>query len=143
MKTDKDLYFVAVKVFLRKGNRLLILKDNFGDWDLPGGRMKPDEFEKPLPAVIARKLKEELGPVGYKLGKPVVFLRHERVEAVPGSPTVRIFAVGYEARFLGGVMKLSSRHPISQWVDIKSFKPRLYFKGGWLRGVEEYLAIKK
>ena len=43
MSTDqKDMYFVAVKVFLEKDNKLLILKDNFGDWDLPGGRIKKD-----------------------------------------------------------------------------------------------------
>lgn len=36
--SQKDTYFVAVKVFLERDNKLLILKDNFGDWDLPGGR---------------------------------------------------------------------------------------------------------
>src|SRR3989344_1927750 len=30
----KDTYFVAVKVFLEKDGKLLILRDNFGDWDL-------------------------------------------------------------------------------------------------------------
>lgn len=34
---QKDLYFVAVKVFLEKDGQLLILKDGFGEWDLPGG----------------------------------------------------------------------------------------------------------
>jgi aspartate/methionine/tyrosine aminotransferase len=33
----KDTYFVAVKALLRKGDELLIIKDKFGDWDLPGG----------------------------------------------------------------------------------------------------------
>ena len=38
MKTDKDSYFVAVKVFLEnKKKELLIIKDIFNDgWDLPG-----------------------------------------------------------------------------------------------------------
>jgi len=38
---NKDLYFVAVKIFLEdKDGRLLITKDRFGDWDLPGGRLR-------------------------------------------------------------------------------------------------------
>ncbi len=39
---QKDTYFVAVKVFFEQDGKLLILKDNFGDWDLPGGRIKKD-----------------------------------------------------------------------------------------------------
>ena len=92
---EKDTYFVAVKVFLEKGGKLLIFKDNFGDWDLPGGRIKKDEFETPLPQIVARKMKEEIGEnVSYSIGEPIIFMRHERVEAVQGNPTVRIFALG-------------------------------------------------
>ncbi len=32
---DKDLYFVAVKLLLRDGDKLLITHDIFGVWDLP------------------------------------------------------------------------------------------------------------
>lgn len=66
----KDTYFVAVKVFLEKEGKLLILKDSFGDWDLPGGRIKKDEFDVPLEQVIKRKMSEELGnEIQYALGK--------------------------------------------------------------------------
>ena len=58
---EKDLYFVAVKLFLRDGSKLLITHDIFGDWDLPGGRIRKDEFNKPLESVIERKANEELG----------------------------------------------------------------------------------
>ena len=141
--SKKDLYFVAVKVFLEQDGKLLILKDNFGDWDLPGGRIKKDEFDTPLEQIVARKLREELGDgIAYAVGKPVVFMRHERIEAAPGNPTVRIFAVGYEATFQGGEIKLSPRHTDMQWVDIKTFKPEDYVTGGWLKGVKEYCALK-
>lgn len=77
---EKDSYFVAVKIFLEKDGKFLIMKDNFGDWDLPGGRIKKDEFETSLEDIIARKMNEEVGnDIKYKLGKPVVFMRHERV----------------------------------------------------------------
>lgn len=140
---QKDTYFVAVKVFFEKDGKLLILKDNFGDWDLPGGRIKKDEFEKPLEEIIKRKMSEELGnDITYSIGKPVVFLRHERVEAAPEKPIVRIFAVGYEGIFESGEIKTSERHPELLWVDPTNFKPEDYFKGGWLKGVKEYLELR-
>lgn len=140
---QKDTYFVAVKVFFEKDGKLLIFKDNFGDWDLPGGRIKKDEFEKPLEEIIKRKISEELGSgIKYSIGKPIVFLRHERVEAVPGNPTVRIFAIGYEGIFESGEIKISERHSELSWVDLINFKPENYFKGGWLRGIKEYLEIR-
>ena len=140
---EKDTYFVAVKVFLEKDGKFLIMKDNFGDWDLPGGRMKKDEFNTPLEKITLRKMSEEVGSeVKYELGKPVVFFRHERVEATDGNPTVRIFAVGYQALWKEGEIRLSERHTEMLWVDPKTFKPEDYFTGGWLKGVQEYLVIK-
>ncbi len=141
--SGKDLYFVAVKVFLRRGGKFLILKDSFGIWDIPGGRLKPDEFNTPLEKVVARKMREELGShLRYALKKPVVFMRHERRETAPGNPKVRIFAVGYEAIWKSGEIALSPRHPRMEWVSVQSFKPERYFKGGWLRGIKEYLLLR-
>jgi len=136
---EKDLYFVAVKLLLRDGDKLLITHDIFGDWDLPGGRIRKDEFDKPLEAVIERKINEELGPkVRYELGKPKVFFRVERAEHSLGGEKVRIFAVGYEAKYLGGEVSLGDHHDRMEWVDINSFEPEAYFTGGWLKGVQEY-----
>lgn len=148
---DKDMYFVAVKVFLVNEGRLFIFKDRFGDWDLPGGRIRKDEFDVPLDKVIERKMREELGgDVTYAIGKPVVLMRHERVEHVltglpadkRSDPTVRIFAVGYEGTLTGGDIHLSPLHTEMLWVDPKTFKPEDYFTGGWLKGVKEYLDLR-
>ena len=137
---DKEQYFVAVKVFLKKDGKLLIMKDKFGDWDLPGGRIRKDEFNSPLEVVVQRKMCEELGTdIKYKIGSPVVFIRHERVEQVEGKPTVRIFAIGYEGTLLAGEIMPSELHIDILWVDPNNFKPEDYFTGGWLTGVKEYL----
>lgn len=140
--SEKDSYFVAVKLFLLKDGKLLIMKDNFGDWDLPGGRIKQDEFDAPLEKILRRKMGEELGhSADISVGKmPVVFMRHQRVEQAPGNPTVRIFALGYEGQLNGGDITLSPRHTEMLWVDPKDFKPEDFFTGGWLKGVQEYLA---
>jgi ADP-ribose pyrophosphatase YjhB (NUDIX family) len=137
---SKDLYFVAVKLLLRDGNKLLITHDVFGSWDLPGGRIKKDEFEASLESVIARKMREELGPdVRYELGDPCVFFRVERAEHGLNGQMVRIFAVGYDATYKGGKIRLGDHHDQMKWVDVKTFQPEKYFTGGWLTGVQEYL----
>jgi len=139
--SERDLYFVAVKLLLHDGNKLLITHDVFGDWDIPGGRIRKDEFDKPLESVIQRKISEELGPdIKYKLGEPKVFFRHERKEQRLGE-TVRIFAIGYEAQYLGGEVQLGDHHDKLEWVNVKTFKPEDYFTGGWLKGIKEYLEL--
>ena len=141
---DKDTYYIAVKVFLEKDGRLFIFKDGFDQWDLPGGRIKKDEFSVPLEEVVARKMSEEIGDdAKYTLGRPVVFMRHERVENVEGRPTIHIFALGYTATLESGEIHLASHHKEILWVDPNDFKPEEYFKGGWLQGVKDYLEIRK
>ena len=141
---QKDWYFVAVKVFLERDGKFLVMKDNFGQWDLPGGRIKKDEFHVPLEDIVKRKMREELGDgVVYQLGKPAVFMRHERVEHAPGSPTVRIFALGYQAIWQSGEVAFSERHTQLLWADPATFKPENYFAGGWLAGVQEYMNMVK
>ena len=128
---DKDLYFVAVKLLVREGNKLLITHDIFGAWDLPGGRIKKDEFKASLPSVIKRKMQEELGnDFKYSFGEPTVFFRVEREEHGLDNKKVRIFAIGYEALYEGGVVKLGDHHDKYEWVDIKTFKPEDYFVDG-------------
>lgn len=138
---NKDLYFVAVKVFLQDADgKLLITKDRFGAWDIPGGRLREQDFETPLNDVVVRKMLEELGDVKYELGEPVVFMRHERQEFMPDGSRQprRIFAVGYRAKYLGGDLALGKNHELMEWVDLKTFKPEDYFEGGWLSGVKEF-----
>jgi len=141
--SERDLYYVAVKVFLEHKGKLFIFKDRYGDWDLPGGRIQKHEFRASFDQVIKRKMAEELGnSVQYKLGKPIVFMRHQRLERSSNS-MVKIFAVGYRAAFLGGTIKLSGMHTESLWVPVRSFNPRPYFEGGWLTGVQEYLKLRR
>jgi ADP-ribose pyrophosphatase YjhB (NUDIX family) len=139
--SEKDLYYVAVKLLLRDGQKLLITHDIYGDWDLPGGRIRKDEFNSTLESVIERKINEELGgEFSYVLGQPAVFFRVERQEHNLNVQTVRIFGVGYEAQYTAGEITLGEHHDQTEWVDVPTFKPEDYFTGGWLTGVNEYLS---
>ncbi|MBI1975169.1 MAG: NUDIX domain-containing protein [Parcubacteria group bacterium] len=143
-KSQRDLYYVAVKAFMRKGDLLLITKDRFGHWDIPGGRIQKHEFKTPLEAVLKRKIKEELGSrIRCRIGKPIILMRHVRKEnTIPGQSKVRIFAVGYDVKFLSGAVSLGKSHVEYRWVPLKSLRPEKYFKGGWLEGAREYLGSK-
>ena len=144
---EKDLYFVAVKIFfVDENNNLLIIKDKFNDgWDIPGGRLREIDFGSDLSDVIKRKISEELGDeIIYKIGEPVVFMRHEREELLSSGEKAkrRIFAIGYEAKYLSGKISIGKNHERYEWVLIKNFKPEDYFTGGWLKGIKEYINKK-
>jgi len=134
----KSLYFVAVKVFLRDGDKLLIVHDAWGNWELPGGRIKQHEFQKPLEETAARKIREELGDeVEYSDPKPTgTFFQVGRVEE---DKKVGIFAIGFEAHYMGGGIKLSTAHDELKWVDVKTFQPLELQDNDWMRGVQDYL----
>ena len=136
----KSAYFIAAKALIRDGQKLLITHDVFGSWDIPGGRIKADEFGQPLEKILDRKIGEELGElVQYSIGKPVVHFQVERIEAGIDAK-VGIFAVGYEVAYLGGKVILGPHHDDYRWVDITEFKPETLFEGGWLIGLLQYLA---
>jgi hypothetical protein len=142
MGNNKDLYFVAVKVFLidSEGN-FLITKDRFGDWDIPGGRLREQDFSIPLESVVERKINEELGEsVKYELGKPAIFMRHERNEILPSGEREkrRIFGIGYTAQYKNGEITVGKNHEKYEWVSIETFEPEKFFTGGWLEGIIEF-----
>lgn len=138
----KDVYFVAVKALLRDGDKILLTHDIFNQWDLPGGRIKKDEFNKPLEKVLERKISEELGNnIKYKIGEPKVFFRVERTEHLEtgGEMIVRIFAIGYEVEYLGGEIDLGKHHDKMEWLDVKTLSPADYLAQGWEIGLQEYI----
>ena len=138
----KAVYFVAVKIFLRRGDELLLLHDIFDTWELPGGRIKLDEWQKPLVETVARKLRKELGDeVKYSTPKPTgTFFQVSRTEkTAEQEQEVRIFAIGFEAEYLGGEIKLSEIHDAKKWVDVRDFKPLELQNNDWMHGVEGYL----
>ena len=95
MKKERDLYNVAMKLFLKnKRGEILGLKAKTGGgplsgfYDVPGGRIDTDEFQKPIAEIIARETQEELGKISYELNpRPVALGRH----LVPKKFTTSLF----------------------------------------------------
>lgn len=117
MRRDYGVFHVSLKLLLRRGDEVLILRDDNGLYDLPGGRIDNVEFKVPLDKVIAREVREELGPVRYKMGKAVFQYRayHEPRE-------IYIFATVYDATYLSGAIRLSDEHSSYQWIKPADFR---------------------
>ena len=63
---EEACHKIAVSVIVLRGDRVLLLKEQEGHWQLPGGGVDPDE--DPLLALF-RELKEETGDVELQGGR--------------------------------------------------------------------------
>lgn len=127
-------YHVGLKILLKKGDKILFLKTPSGlHFDLPGGRMDNIEHNTPLPEILAREVKEELGEdLKYKLGKPLFqFRRHV------AKKDWRVFLTVYEAQYLSGDIQISDEHSEYLWINPNEYD----FKEGEFVNPEEYLAF--
>lgn len=137
MKRDYGVFQVGLKILLRKGGRVLLLRDDKG-LDLPGGRIDNVEYGTPLEKIIAREVREELGPkLKYVLGKPLFHFR--RVRRLKGANPRHVFLVVYDARWMAGEVKLSFEHSEYAWIDPKTYT----LKRSDFGQEEEYRALKK
>jgi len=61
MRPVIEVYHVALKILLRKGNKFLFLRESLRKrWDLPGGRIDRNEGKTPFEKIIEREVQEEL-----------------------------------------------------------------------------------
>lgn len=136
-----DSYHVAMKAFVRKGDKVLVLTEaaEVGKADLPGGRIAIGEFDMPLESILAREIEEELGPdVRYRNNGPVAVFRHRRPEVTAlGRPEARVFMIGFELEYLGGEIKISDEHTEYQWISLDEAAAIL--PGGQRTGMRKYL----
>ncbi len=138
---------IAQKVFLRDGNKLLILKliDEYGGyWDFPGGRVntniRDDQSHNKLIGELHREVREEIGE-GVKYTKdprPV----ETAFMVPPHKPHRNIFMVFYEAQYNGGDVVLCDEHQEYKWVDVMSYDPKAeddYWTPSYWEVVERYM----
>lgn len=138
----KDEYLVAVKLLLFKDGKLLVLKDQWDSWDIPGGRIRKDQFDVPLETVLREKIDVELGKnVEYNLKGIATTLRLEREEVGRNGERVRIFAVCYEAEYISGEIIGGDYIPHHEWIDLKTADLNDYSDGdSWVIQLKEYQA---
>jgi 8-oxo-dGTP pyrophosphatase MutT (NUDIX family) len=142
-------YHIAVKAFIRNGDKLLICKDAFfedesiPEWDLPGGRINKEEFLISFEDILKREINEEVGDIKYKNNGVAVIFRHRRSEQrelkADVKPIINILMIGFDLEYLGGDIKISDEHTEYKWLPVEELNDAdKYFKGGLLDGVKKY-----
>lgn len=128
-------YHVSLKVLLKKGDEILLLKSPRGYLDLPGGRIDDVEDATPLFEILAREVSEELGEdIKYKIGKPVFQFRR----FFPNK-CWKLFLTVYEADYISGEVQISDEHEGFEWINPKEYE----FKEEQFLSQEEYLSFKE
>lgn len=147
MQKKKDFYQIALKTLLRNKKReVLALKalDNgsmAGYYDLPGGRIAPDEFLIEFEEILTREMKEEIGNIQLDLHrKPVAIGRH----FIPASMAeaendIHVLYLFFEAEYLSGDIAISNEHLEYKWLNLREIELTKYFTSGILEGIEMYL----
>lgn len=100
---------ISVKAVIIEEGRVLLLANDRGEWELPGGRLDPGESES---AALLREIEEELG-VQAELGPR---LADELFEVIPGRH-VRIVSYGCAIQ-AGSRLKLSGEHQDLLWAPL-------------------------
>lgn len=136
----KDEYLVAVKLLLRKGDQLLVTKDQWGSWDIPGGRIRKDQFNESLESILRQKISVELGDdVEYEIGPIKATARIEREEIGRDGYRVRIFAVCYEGLYSGGEIVVGDYMEKYEWINIMNANLDDYSDGdSWVVHLKDY-----
>lgn len=114
MRKPIQLFHVAVKAFIVRDGRLLMVREAFGPrlWELPGGRIDVGEESAPHEQVLARELREELGPhFECDIAQPFVTWARP-IETHRPHPA---FLVGFECLRPRGEVVLSDEHLELRW----------------------------
>lgn len=127
---------ITQKVFIRDGEKLLILRDRkSGFGDIPGGRMNEDEFFQDWLLSLKREVEEELG-TDFKIAiDPKPFLVHKHRVLMGNHPCI---IIGYKAKYISGTIQMSDEHDFMDWVDAKTYKMSDLFSEYMLEAMEIY-----
>ena len=143
-KREHQNFHVGLKAFIADGDKLLILQDEIGFWELPGGRAEKSEIQKELREILTREVAEELGEeIQYEIGplfhawirKPD--LSQEGVPEVYRTNDFCIFLVGFSCAYKAGEIRLSPEHRAFQWVT-KAESENLEFENTYGEAVRKY-----
>lgn len=105
---------VSLKIFILDGERALFVREaDTGYWELPGGRIDVGEEWEAHERVLAREIREELGPeISVRIGPEAVTWARQRP-----SDSVYQFIVARIGHLEGGNIILSAEHSTMRWLE--------------------------
>ncbi len=128
---------VGIKAFMVNGKgELLLMQENSGAWEIPGGRIDVGEELIPQTEILKREIKEELGPdIAYRILHPVTTW-------VRPNPSHFVFLIGFLCVKDSGTIIVSPEHKAYQWVSQKSWK-QLPLASGYKEALEHFWKVYK
>ena len=129
--------FVALKAFIKKDGKVLVLKDHgTKGLDFPGGKYRTGKKYKDE---LHREVNEETD-LQIKIGKPFHVwtdkYHHTNLDKND------VFVICFFCEYVSGEVKLSEEHDDFEWVDIKSAEKWKEDTGFW-KALEEYFRVMK
>jgi 8-oxo-dGTP diphosphatase len=127
--------FVVTKALVVHKGKVLVLREaaydegtNTGKWNVPGGRINPEE---PLHTGLLREVREESG-LGVIPG-PVLGV-FETFPVIKGEEC-HIVRIYYKCEANTDIVTVSADHDLYEWIDPKSYETRVF-----VSDIEEMLA---
>ena len=106
-------FHAGLKAFIANEEKLLILQDAEGLWELPGGRVEKRETQKDFKEILARECTEELGKdIQYEVG-PVF---HSWIRQATEGKDYFILLIGFRCKYERGDIKISKEHQNFRWI---------------------------
>ena len=123
---------ISVKGIVGFGNRILLLKNEREEWELPGGKL---EIGEKVEECLARELKEETN-LDIKINKPI----HNWVYTV--FPNVHVLIVTYSCfEPTSDQFKISDEHKEGRWFGLDEIKG-LAMPQGYKDSIELHCQMK-
>lgn len=115
---DDQVFYVAQKAFIRKGDAVLVLTDPAEGLDFPGGKIQEGE-DVPQDSLV-REVMEETG-LTVQVGVPFMTW-------ITGYPSghknegKKVFLVAYHCDYVAGDVSLSHEHENFRWVTRDDYR---------------------
>ena len=112
MAQDK-MFYVGLKAFIKKNDKILILNDPQHGLDFPGGKMQ--EGESDFTEALQREVREETGlEITVSVPFYTWYFEYSLHHRNAGK---EVFLVGYRCEYVSGEIQLSDEHDHFQWIS--------------------------
>lgn len=111
---DEYRWIISVKAVMIHGGRVLLLENDRGDWELPGGRLDP--VDGSFETALAREIREETG-----LRAAVGTVRHAEIFRQLGDGR-EVVIVAYDATVPETDVTISDEHVGAAWVELDALE---------------------
>ena len=139
-KREHQTFHVGFKAFIADGEKLLILQDGEGLWELPGGRTEKQEIFKPSHEILARETAEELGEQFEYTPGPIFHAwirKPNELNEYKDKKDFCLFLVGIRCTYKSGDVVLSPEHTGFRWIT-KDEIESLLFENTYKEAIEKY-----